>query len=279
MSLAGLPPEIIAGHIVPYLGSAAHPASLVPYLRPHAHLSAKEYRDLLFNEGDLDMIRRLNLGYTPKNIRDALAKGHTKILMWAVEEGYSPGKLDLTAAAEKGYTRIVEYLGRLVPLDRDVAKAAIRGGCLDIFRYYLRGGGEYDPIYYFVAGIHGRLGMIVLLESQGYPPDVSATNGSAAGGHLGSVIYLVENGFPWDVGVARWATSYGHLDVLRYYASIGGVITDEISELAAERGYLHILQWLHDNGHLYFKSAFRGHIRGGHPGIRNWLQRLRDWSS
>ncbi|SOB74041.1 ankyrin repeat [Cedratvirus lausannensis] len=209
---------------------------------------------------DLVHLLEVNKPYIEKEICEIAAElGKTKVLDWAIDNGYScihptpctgPCKSSnlYCCAVKGGHLHIIKQLDEKgfpfrVSNFYDVAKY----GHWEILKW-VKDRGYLSERFCSNAALGGRLDILQWLRANGCDWDVWVCADAALGGHLEVLKWARANGCPWDTWTCRNAAAGGHLEVLQWARSQGCPWNENTCAYAAGSGHLEILQWLRANG-------------------------------
>ena len=121
-----------------------------------------------------------------------------------------------------------------------------KNGNLNMLKYILDNGCEYDQEIYYEAAKNSFDGMEIIkwCYKNNFKPNERALQGACEEGNLKVVKWMNKKKFPFNENACNMAAYYNHLDILKFLFKEGYPWNKSIYEYASQKGNIHILIFL-----------------------------------
>lgn len=144
--------------------------------------------------------------------------------------------------AQHGYLQLlIWYVHNGGKLDQDVPYYATEKGCIDIIKFAISHGYNWNDIE--VSPNNHPIGFDVCAHAAEY-------------NQLSTLQWLRNNGCPWDYVSAVNAAEFGNEKILDYIYKSGGTINTDVVCAAFESGHINIVKYLHNIGMSWDSDLF-----------------------
>ncbi len=207
--------------------------------------------------GHLDVVNWLvtkkYLNITPSNYCEAAKNGHLDILKFFVERMNKINAFDILkfcgVAAKYGHLDILiwQKINLTYYFDINIWKNAAEGGHLNIIKWLINNGCEYDDCIFECAAEHGHLNILKWGFQNGYKLPDNIAEIAASHGKLYIIIWLHENNFKFDQKVHVCAAESGNLELVKRLTSYDNYYVNGIKSVFYKKKQSYVTKMTSEN--------------------------------
>jgi hypothetical protein len=293
ITLDSLPLELIAHHIVPFIGdyqyrfvgsvhSKLRQAYNMNFPSKHTYfnMSTIQHSKICWNDSVWS-----KHPIAPTTLwRVAVRQGNLLVLQYLKSMDFVVDDDTVVIAAEYGHLDILQWVRTSSTMncawDKRICENAAKNGHLHVLQYARGGGGGVDGIdcpwdadTCALAAEYGHLAVLQWARTNGCEWDSRVCSLSAQNGHLGILQWARPNGCLWSEETCANAAENGHLLVLQWARANGCEWDSRTCSCAAGNGHLHVLKWAHRNGCEWYSCTCSSAALNGHLHVLQWAHR------
>jgi hypothetical protein len=295
ITLDSLPLELIACHIVPFVGDyqyrfvgsvnrKLHQAysMTLPNKQTYVNMSTIPHSKICWSDSVLS-----NPPIAPTTLwRVAVRQGNLLVLQYLKSMDFVADDDTCVIAAEYGHLDILQWVRTSSTMncawDKRICENAAKNGHLHVLQYARGGGGgggvdgidcPWDADTCAFAAENGHLAALQWARANGCEWDSRVCFLSAKNGHLDILQWARPNGCLWSEETCADAALNGHLLVLQWARANGCEWDSRTCSCAARNGHLHVLKWAHRNGCEWYSCTCSSAALNGHLHVLQWAHR------